>query len=218
MDVEAKVDRNLTPRFRLEGEYFYEGNTSTSPSASRMGSPFSANYDTFDSTDQVAKVGLTQILSTSMTNQTSIAMSNLVEDHDLGGIRLLSQLSGFHQALPYTGGFLQNYLPHVGISGGWSQFGASSCCIIPRFTSLFDTVTDDWGSLRGRHFLQSGITILFANTRQWNNGGPLSNGAFSFNGQFTGNPMADYLLGDTNSFGQGNTAFRRHMHYPLVSP
>ena len=218
MDIEAKLDQDFSPKLRLTAEYFNEGNTSDSPNASRMGSPFSTNYDVFDSTDQVLQIRLTQILSSSMTNQTSIAMSNLVENHDFGGIRLLSQLPSFHQVLPYTGGFLQNYLPYVSISGGWSAFGASSCCIVPRATSLYDTVADDWGWLRGKHFIEAGFTYVLGHDRQWNAGGPLSNGTFAFNGLFTGNPMADYLLGDTDSFGQGNTAFRKYMHYPIVSP
>ncbi len=218
MDIEGKIDHNFTPGLRLTGEYFYEGNTSTSPSAARMGSPFSNNYDVFDSTAQIAQVRLTQILSPTMTNQTGVAMNNLVENHDLGGIRLISQVPGLHQSLPYTGGFLQNYIPHVGIAGGWSQFGASSCCIIPRATSLVETIADDWGWLRGKHYLEAGFIFVDAHDRQWNTGGPLSNGGFFFNGQFTGNPMADYLLGDSSSFSQGNTAFRKHMYAPVATP
>ncbi len=218
MDVLAKLDVNLSSTFRLSGEYMDEGNTSTSPSASRMGSPFHSDYDLFNSNDQVAQLQLLQIYTPNLTNQSSISISDMVEAHDIGGPSHLSDVPGFNQVLPYTGGFLQNYLPHVGLAGGWSGFGASSCCIIPRYTSLFDTVADNASWLRGKHFIQSGITILFAHTRQWNTGGPLMNGSFSFNGQTTGNPMADYLLGYANGFGQGDTAFRRYMHYPLVSP
>ncbi|MHB1701379.1 MAG: carboxypeptidase-like regulatory domain-containing protein [Acidobacteriaceae bacterium] len=218
MDIEAKIDQTFSSMFHLTGEYFYEGDTSTSPSARRMGSPFSPNYDVFQSKDQIAQIQLTQILTPSMTNQTSVAMSNLVESHDFGGIRLISQLSGFDQKLPYSGGFLQNYLPHVGFAGGWSQFGTSACCIIPRATSLNDTVADDWSWLRGKHFLQAGFILVRSHDRQWNTGGPLSNGGFFFNGQFTGNSIADYLLGDTASFGQGDTAFRKYMYAPIVTP
>ena len=218
MDVLAKLDVNLSSRFRLTGEYMVENNTSTSPAASRMGSHFHSDYDMFDSNDQVAQLQLLQIYTPSMTNQTSVSMSNMVEAHDIGGLSHLAQISGFSQVLPYKGGFLQDYLPLATFSGGWTNFGASSCCIIPRFTSLFDTVADNWSWLRGKHFVQSGVTMLFAHTRQWNTGGPIMNGNFSFSGQTTGNPMADYLLGYASSFGQGNTAYRRYMHYPIISP
>jgi hypothetical protein len=221
MDVLSKLDINLSSRLRLTGEYMTQSNTSTSPSASRMGSPLGNNWDLFDSTDQVAQLQLLQMYTTNMTNQTNISMSNMVEEHDIGGISHLSQVPGFSQVLPYKSGFLQDYLPFVSISGGWSSFGASSCCIIPRFTSLFDTISDNWSWLHGKHFIQSGMTMLFAQTRQWNTGSPLQDGNFTFNGNntnTTGNQMADFLLGHAYQFTQGNTAYRRVMRYPIVSP
>jgi len=221
MDVLAKLDINLTSKLRLTGEYMTQSNTSTSPSASRMGSNLGNNWDLFDSTDQVAQLQLLQMYTPNMTNQTSVSMSNMVEAHDIGGISHISQVTGFHQVLPYTNGFLQDYLPFVSISGGWTSFGASSCCIIPRFTSMFNAITDNWSWLHGKHFVQAGMTMLFAQTRQWNTGSPLQDGSFTFNGNntnTTGNPLADFLLGDAYSFTQGNTAYRRVMRFPIASP
>jgi hypothetical protein len=222
MDVMAKLDHNFSPKLRLSGEWLIENNSAINPSASRYGSPFSNNWDTFNSTDEIGKIELTQILSPSMTNQTGVSMSSLVETHDFGGIRLLSQLSGFTQKLPYSGAFLQEYIPAVSISGGWSSFGASSCCIVPQATALYEGLTDDWSWLHGKHFIEAGIIYVRAHTRQWNgasaSGSPLSNGTFAFNGSFTGNSVADYLLGDTSSFGQSAGAFRKYMQYPIVSP
>lgn len=221
MDVLAKLDVNISSKLRLTGEYMTQSNTSISPSASRMGSPLPNNWDLFDSDDQVAQLQLLQMYTPNITNQTSIAMSNMVEEHDIGGISHIAQVNGFHQVLPYNGGFLQNYLPFVSISGGWSSFGASSCCIIPRFTSMFNTVGDNFSWLRGKHFIQAGMTMLFAQTRQWNTGSPLQDGNFTFNGNntnTTGNPLADFLLGNAYQFTQGNTAFRRVMRFPIASP
>ncbi len=221
MDVLAKLDVNFSSKLRLTGEYMTQSNTSTSPSASRMGSTLGNNWDLFDSTDQVAQLQLLQMYTPNMTNQTSISMSNMVEAHDIGGISHISQVPGFNQTLPYHGGFLQNYLPFVSISGGWTSFGASSCCIIPRFTSMFNTIADNWSWMHGKHFIQAGMSMLLAQTRQWNTGSPLQDGSFTFNGSntnTTGNPMADFLLGNAYSFTQGNTAYRRVMRFPLASP
>jgi hypothetical protein len=222
MDILAKIDHEFSPKLRLSGEWNIENNTNHNPNFSRMGSPFSTNWDIFTSTDEIGKLELTQVISSSMTNETNVSMSSMAETHLASGITQLSQLTGFTQKLPYSGNFLQNYIPFVQFSGGWSEFGASSCCLVPNANVLYDGVADDWGWLHGKHYVEAGITYLRGHTRQWNGasntGSPLSNGSFTFNGSFTGNSIADYLLGDTSSFSQSAGAFRKYMQYPVVSP
>ena len=222
LDLLAKVDHEFSPKLRLSAEWNIENNDAANPNFARMGSPFSTNWDTFTSTDYIGKIELTQVYSPSLTNQTNVSMSSMMETHLVGGITQLSQLKGFTQKLPYAGNFLQNYIPYVSFSGGWSTFGASSCCIVPNANALYDGVADDFGWLHGKHYVEAGLTYLRAHTRQWNGasnaGSPLSNGSFSFNGSFTGNPVADFLLGDVANFSQSAGAFRKYMQYPLVSP
>ena len=222
MDILAKVDHEFSPKLRLSGEWNIENNNAQNPNFSRMGSPFSTNWDTFISTDEIGKIALTQILSSSMTNETNVSMSSMAETHLAGGITQLSQLTGFTQKLPYSGNFLQSYIPFVSFSGGWSEYGASSCCLVPNANVLYDGFADDFGWLHGKHYIEAGFTYLRGHTRQWNGasntGSPLSNGSFSFTGAFTGNSIADYLLGDTANFSQSAGAFRKYMQYPVVSP
>jgi hypothetical protein len=160
MDILAKVDHEFSPKLRLSGEWNIENNNAQNPNFSRMGSPFSTNWDTFISTDEIGKIALTQILSPSMTNETNVSMSSMAETHLVGGITQLSQLSGFTQKLPYSGNFLQSYIPFVSFSGGWSEYGASSCCIVPNANVLYDGFADDWGWLHGKHYLEAGFTYL----------------------------------------------------------
>lgn len=213
-----KADHNLTSNWRLSGEYLYERQVAADPSAARMGSPFDLNWDEYDTRNHVAQLQLTQILSPSMTNQVSFGTSSYDGNHDFAGIHLLSQVPGYSESLPFTGGFLQNYLPVVTFSGGWSEFGASSCCVVPHAKSLENSLTDDWSWLRGKHFLHAGINIVMGRERQWNTGSAVTNGSFAFNGNITGNSIADYLLGDASSFSQSSTAYRKTMTYPIVTP
>lgn len=217
MDVMSKVDENISSKLRLTGEYFVEEQTFTGANAGRMRSPYHTNYDVFSSDDQAAQLQLTQILSPSMTNQTSIAMSIFDASHDFGGIHLTSQVNGLNLNLPYSGGYLQSYLPHAVFNGGWSNFGVGSCCVIPRATELNDTVTDNWSWLHGKHFLQAGFTMLFGTQRHWSTQGS-SNGYYKFAGNYTGNPMADYLLGDAQSFQMTNTGIRTYEHWIIATP
>ena len=59
-----------------------------------------------------------------MTNQITVATSRFDQDHDFGGIHLLSQVPGYSETLPFSGGFLQNHIPLITLSGGYSEFGA----------------------------------------------------------------------------------------------
>ncbi len=216
-DQEIKVDHNLTSKLRLTGEYFYEGQESNLSAASRMGSPFTTNWDIFKTDNQLAKIQLTQFLSPSMTNQTSIASNSYDVTHDFAGINSVSQIPGYSQHFPYTGGYLQDRLPHVTFTGGWSQFGTSANNTIPRATDLENTFADDWSWMHGKHFLEAGVTLLLGTKRQWATGANTTGDA-SFNGTFTGTPIADYLLGDAATFAQGSGGIRKYIHYPIYTP
>lgn len=214
-DDEIKVDQNLSSKLRLMGEYFDERQTQKLPSQSWAGSPFNTNQQFFTTDNQLAQLQLTQTISSSMVNQTSIAMNNYVVSLDMTGTKLQSQVPGYTQNLPFHG-FNSEFLPIVYFAGGWSPVGINSGFILHHASDLEDTLSDDWSWLRGNHYLRAGGVLLFGTKRQNINGN--SAGSFSFNGQFTGNPIADFLLGDSASFSQASTQIRYYAHYPLVSP
>jgi hypothetical protein len=212
---EYKVDQNLSSKYRLMGEFLHEGQAYTYPRGQRLGTVFPNNYDVFSTHNSLAQLQLTQILSPSATNQVSVAMNRFIFYHDIDGISQLSQIPGYNQQLPFTGGYLQNYLPAVTFSGGWSSMGTQSSIILPRFSELEKMFTDNASWLRGKHFLQAGGTLLWGTHREYSNSGPSTTGAFNFNGTSTGNPIGDFLLGNAATFGQSSTQIRKHIHYPL---
>ena len=217
LDIMSKVDHNITPNLRLTGEYFVEEQNFRGGNAARYGSPWSTDYDLFETDDQAAQLRLTQILSPAMTNQTSVAMGIFDGTHDFGGIHLVDQIPGFQQTLPYTGAFLMNYLPSVTFNQGWSKIGTGSNFIVPRATELHDTVTDDWSWLHGNHYLMAGFTMFFGTERHWS-WPSTPQGFWNFNGYATSNSIADFLLGDAAGFNQGNTGERTYDHYKIASP
>ncbi len=217
VDLFGKVDHDLTSKLRLTGEYMVEEQTFTGANAARFGTPWPTNYDIFETDDQAFQARLTQILSPTMTNQTSAAIGIFDGTHDFGGVHEISQVQGFDQILPYRGAYVQNYLPSIAPSNGWTKFGTSSNYIVPRATELHDTITDDWSWLHGKHFLQAGFTMFFGTERHWSSPS-VAEGYFSFSGYATGNSMPDYLLGLAASFSQGSTGVRTYAHYKIASP
>lgn len=210
-----KLDHKVRQNLRLSGEFLHEGQWYKYPRGQRLGTVFPTNYDVFTTHNSLAQIQLTQMISSTMTNQVSGSMNRYIYYHDIDGISKIAQIPGYTQNLPYTGGYLQNYLPAVTFSGGWSAMGTRSAIILPRFSELEEIVTDNWSWLRGKHFIQAGGTLLWGTHREYSNSGPSTTGAFTFNGNATGSSIADFLLGYANTFSQSSTQVRKHLRYPL---
>ncbi len=210
-DDEGKIDYNITQRLRLTGEYLDERQTSPTPGT------FPTQGQTLHTPNQLAQVQLTQIISPSMVNQTSVSMNYYIIDSSYTGLFENSQLPNFSEKLPYNG-FLSNYLPQATFSGGWTTIGANAGTPFIRASDLEDTISDDWSWQRGKHQLEAGGAWVFGTKRQYSGVNPISNGQYSFTGQFTGSPIADFLLGDSATFGQSNNQFRKYIHYPIGTP
>ena len=216
-DAEGKIDHLITPKYRITGEIFSESQDAYNPNASRMGSPYTTNYDVFISDNKLAQVQLTQLYSSSMTNQTSVATNIYNITHDFSGVISGSQIPGYSSGFPYSGGYLQDRLPHVTFSGGWSQFGTSANNTIPAATDVENTISDDWSWLRGKHFLQAGGELVLGSKRQWETV-VNTTGDVNFTGYASTNPVADYLLGYAATFTQGSGGIRKDIRYTIFSP
>jgi hypothetical protein len=218
-DDEGRIDQNINSKLRLTAEYMDERQTgiysAQSGPYSAAGFAYPTNHEVDTTENQLAQIQFTQILSPSMVNQTSIAMNNYVANEGIAGIWLVSQVPNFSENLPFKG-FLSNRLPIVTMSGGWASEGVSTNLPLPHAGDLEDTLSDDWSWLRGNHFFGAGALVLLGTKRQTATG--QSNGDFSFTGLFTGNSVADLLIGDAASFSQTNTEPRYYFHYPMVSP
>ena len=180
-----------------------------------LGSPYNINRSYVTTSNLLAQVQLTATLSPTMVNTTSLNMliynPSLLSD----GVYLQSQLPDFHETLPFNG-FLSERLPQVTFGGGWAPIGQSTLVPTPHASNLVNTLSDDWSWLRGKHFLTAGMAAQLGTARQ--NTFSASNGQWFFSGQFTGNPIADYLLGDSASFYQASNVFRTYNHWRLYSP
>ncbi len=215
-DDEIRVDHNINEKVRLMAEYLDERQINGNPNDTFLGSPYTTNSDPITTQNQLAQIQLTATLTPSIVNTVSVAMNNYVVYLGTKGIWQLNQVPGFQEVLPFQGGAGTNRLPAVTFSGGWAPLGWAFQLPLNHASDLEDTLSDDFSWLRGNHYIQAGGSLVFGTKRQTNFSG--SAGQWFFSGQFTGNPIADYLLGDAATFNQTSTEPRYYLHYPLFSP
>lgn len=214
-DDQIKIDHNINSKLRLMGEFFDEHQTLDFPNQPWISSPFTTNKFTDFTDNYLAQIQLTMILSPAMVNTVSVATSQYVDNLNITGIWQRSQVPALNETLPYNG-FLSNRLPQIDFAGGWPSIGVNQAMPLIHCSDLEDTLTDDWSWLRGNHTLQAGATLMFGTKRQ--NNFSQSNGDWLFNGQFSGDPIADFLLGRPVSLSQASGETRPYSQYPLVSP
>jgi hypothetical protein len=92
-----------------------------------------------------------------------------------------------------------NYL-YMAISGDFTV--SCGTCETYQVTTNSENVLDDLFWVRGKHHFGFGVNFIHnhMNLQGTNN----ANGQFSFNGSFTGDALADFMLGDPSSLYQGN--------------
>ncbi|MGH9397720.1 MAG: carboxypeptidase regulatory-like domain-containing protein, partial [Terriglobia bacterium] len=215
-DDEIRVDHNFTDKIRLMAEYLDERQTNGNPNDTFLGSPYNTNRNPVTTQNQLAQIQLTATLSPTMVNTVSVAMNNYVVSLGAAGTYLRSQVPNFKEVLPFANGSGNNRLPQIGFAAGWAPLGWTLTLPLNHASDLEDTLSDDWSWLRGSHYIQAGVNIVRGTKRQ--NNYSASNGQWYFSGQFTGDPIADYLLGDAATFSQTTGEPRYYLHYPLYSP
>ena len=217
LDQQIKIDHNVGTRFHLMGEYLREYQSYKQYSIST--SPL--NWEEDYTRNSMAQVAFTATVSPNLVNTTSIAFNIYDLYLDVGGIDYVNQIPGFSETLPYSG-YLSNRIPLVSFSNtGWSLFGEGITVARPLYHAgdLDDTLSDDWSWLKGKHYVQAGINIVINGKRQNQTGAAGGTaGTWTFTGTYTGNSLADFMLGDAATFGQNADEVRGYMKGHIVSP
>jgi hypothetical protein len=214
-DVQVKGDHNIGEKFHLMGEYFDLRQDDNLPNQTFLPSPFTNQTQTYFTRSKLAEAQFTWIISPQMVNQISVGANVYTVSLALDGLVYKNQLPNFQSTLPYSG-FLSDRLPQVSFSGGWSTLGVVQSLPLTHASDLESTLTDDWTWVKGNHNIEAGMNIVLSTKRQ--NIFSQSNGAWLFSGKFTGDPIADYLLGLSASFNQTNGERRPYIHGAMATP
>src|SRR5579871_1951931 len=186
----GRVDWNQSAKHNLFGRYFFAD----------YRSPAAFNNDLLLTTQR----GVLDRSQSATFGDTYSINPTTVNSAHLTWTRLAITRGPALNDINYTDVGVNMYSPvnflNLGISGYFNS-GCGSCA-----PALFDQnsyqVADDIDFIRGRHHFSIGgdwVRMLF-NYR--NN--VVANGTFTFNGQFSGNALADFLLGVPSGFQQGS--------------
>jgi hypothetical protein len=215
LDSQIKIDQNISDKVHLMGEYFDLRQGEDLPSQEWLGSPFTTSTQSFETRSKLIELQGTVIISPTMVNQISLGANIYVVDLGTSGLVYQNQLPDFHSTLPYNG-FLSDRLPDVGFSGGYASIGVTQTQPLLHASDLETTLTEDFSWVKGKHTIEAGLNWVNSTKRQ--NKFAQSNGTWSFTGRFTGDPIADYLLGDAASFYQESSERRPYIHGKIIAP
>lgn len=197
-----RIDHHLGNRDTIWGHYLYSGDNQILPFA-----PFGATVPGFPGSAQITPQTLT-------VGETHLFSNNVVSDLHLSYVRTnfanpiftrRDSLSSFGFEYPTTAPTYET-IPFIAVSGLSSLGNPQGPGI--RITNTFEG-REAISVVTGKHNLKFGVDIR--NTRYNIIFGSGVNGSYTFNGTFTGNPLADFELGMPSVFTQA-TVGGGHLH------
>ena len=216
-DDEIKLDVAISSKTHFMGEFVHSGQSVLYADESILNSPFNTIRTSRTTPNFLAQVQLTHVFNTSMVNSAAVSLNHYVSQMADTGTYRQSQVTGLHQVLPYSPAVAMDLLPQVTFAQGFSPAGIG--VNVPQLGArdVEGTISDDWSYLRGHHYFQAGLQLLFGYKRQTTNGAQ-ANGLWNFSGYATGNAMADFLLGYANTLQQASDRPRYLLSYQIISP
>lgn len=190
----GRVDWSINAKHTFFGRYF-GSNLSNPPAPFDNNLLFTARAGLAD-LSQSLTLGDTYVFSPTALNSlhvtgTRVTIARTPQSNDIDpstvGIHIAEQAPNFL---------------YMGISG-YFNIGCGSCANAVYADSQVQAA-DDVDIIRGRHHLSLGVNWIY-NQLNYSNIF-LGNGYWTFNGQFSGDALLDFLLGSPNNFQQGNPA------------
>jgi hypothetical protein len=191
----ARVDHQFTPKFSVFGHWVSEQISQTYGTTQWSGDNVPSISDTFGNPSYSAVVHTTYVISPTLLNEAAFNYNgNRINIIPAG---LISAPTGFKFDRLFSGSNVDNRIPAVNLNGGTNAQYSSNW--MPWINKADDyQFRDDVSWTKGAHQLKLGfswaiykkIQDYFADTQ----------GQFQFNGSYTGNDFADYLLGYSSQY------------------
>ena len=147
-----------------------------------------------DDQEQSLTLGHTYSINSSLVNSFHVAGTRSFINRGQVSSLITPKTIGINVSIP-----VPNYI-YMAVSGDFTV--SCGTCETYQVTTNSENVLDDVFWVRGKHHFGFGVNWIHnhMNLQGTNN----ANGQFSFNGSFTGDALADFMVGDLYSLYQGN--------------
>ncbi len=203
----VKIDHNFSDKMHVSGTFSNDNIPVLQPNGGLTGSPFPVIRQFEATTGQTANFRMNYTFSPSSTNEVSYSFKRY-------GIVLQLKDDTAPQVRPagltikdfYSGANTLNLVPQLSFSGGW---GSISTNLLPLDPARDDNymLSDNFSKVIGHHTIQTGGTWFHYNKTQaaFNS----TQGAYSFDGSFTNDPVSDFMLGVARTYSQTSQLYVR---------
>jgi hypothetical protein len=198
----VRIDHNFTSKFSVFGHFVAEQVTQGYSISQWSGANVPTVGDTFGNPSYSAVIHTTYTISPTLLNEASFNYNgnriNIIPFAG-AGLKSLAIPSGFTSNRLFTGPNNLNRIPNIDLNGSTgTHFEISSWPWVNKADDY--QIRDDVSITKGAHQLKFGgswaiykkVQDLFGQTQ----------GGFGFDGTFTGNDFADFLLGNAKSYGE----------------
>jgi Carboxypeptidase regulatory-like domain len=213
LSLTARVDHHFSPSQHLWGKWARNRSEDLFPNAAQLGGTvFPTFRRDFRNDADTAGVQLDSTLSNRMFNQLNVSWlrSNNVLGVVGSGVTV-SRPSALSMGRFFPDADPLDIIPNVSFSGGWGGMGTGQLPL-PEAGQDHWTIRNDFSFVAGHHSLRFGGLAWRYEQNQWTFNG--AQGAYNFNGRFTGHPIADFMLGMANTYTQRDANFK--VNYSFV--
>ena len=207
----ARVDHQFSSKFSVFGHWVSEQISQTYGTTQWSGDNVPTVSDVFGNPSYSAVVHTTYVISPTLLNEASF-------NYNGNRINIIPQglfdanAAGFTFNRLFSGPNVGNRIPSINLNGGTGTNYTSNWT--PWLNKADDyQLRDDISWTKGAHQLKFGFS--WALYRKGQDAFANTQGNFNFNGSFTGNDFADYLLGYSQSYNED--AFKIHGQWNNVS-
>jgi hypothetical protein len=188
----SRVDWIINPKHTLYGRYFVDNYT------------LAAFFDPHDilvtsvsgnvERAQTFVLGENWTINPATVNSLHLTFGRRTDDRGPNTSGINATSLGVQNMYQGTKDFLQ-----LAVSNGGFSIGCGTCAL-GKFPVTSYQAADDIDILRGNHQMAFGVDVI--RTRDGQDNHYQDDGVFNFNGQYTNDPLLDFLMGKMNSFSQ----------------